>query len=195
MDGRFAPQLAVVVRRQDQQCAEDQEWQGRQTHRRHAALSRHSLDPASHLEARPQHARQVAQQFAQVAAGLGLNGNGDDHERKIILTDAHARLVHGAFQVQPVCQFVGGEAEFGADRIIHFACHHGDCDRQRVASLKAAHHDVDGFGQLFLELGATALPQVAQDHDRQTDAASKSRQHDIEPRVTCERRDECRSHT
>ena len=52
------------------------------------------------------------------------------------------------FQIGPVGDLVGHDAELGADRIGHLAPHHGDGDRHRMAGAQAAHDDVERVGEL-----------------------------------------------
>ena len=51
-----------------------------------------------------------------------------------------------------------------ADRVGHFARHHGDRDRHRMAGAQAAHDDVERVGKLRAEL---LLPPPAQDAQHQ----------------------------
>ena len=122
--------------------------QRREDHRRGAALGGERADFPPHLEALADDAGKVLQDFAEIAAGRALDGDRGDEQRQIVGADAGIEVAHRGFQIGAVGDLVGHDAELAADRIGHFAPHHGDGDRHRMAGAQAAHDDVERVGEL-----------------------------------------------
>ena len=144
----IVPDRAVEVGHQPQNDEEHADRQRREDHRRGAAFGGERADFPPHLEALADDAGQVLQNLAQIAAGRALDGDGGDEQRQVVGADAGVKVAHRRFQIGAVGDLVGDDAELAADRIGHFASHHVDGDRHRMAGAQAAHDDVERVGKL-----------------------------------------------
>ena len=65
--------------------------------------------------------RMTAERFSrislEVAAGRALDRDRGDEQRQVVLADAEIEIAHRAFEIGAVGDFVGDDAEFGADGI------------------------------------------------------------------------------
>src|SRR5580700_10872798 len=142
------PDAAVELRRHVTDHEENGDRQPGQEQRGKLSFRRQRLDLAAHLEPVADDSREVFQDLAQVAAGRALDRHRGDEQRQVLLADAIGEVAHRGFQVSPVGDLVGDDAELGADRIGQLARHHGDGDGHRMAGPQAAYDDVDGVGKL-----------------------------------------------
>src|SRR3954463_10925944 len=111
------PDAGVEVGRDEIKKEEDDDRQAGEEQRRELALSCERLDLAPHLEALADHARQVREDFGQVATGRALDRNGGDEQRQVFLSDAEVEVAHCGLDVGAVGDLVGRDAELGADGI------------------------------------------------------------------------------
>ena len=172
----LVPDRGVEIGRDDLNDDEHADRQRREDHRRSAAFGRQRADFAPHLETLPDDAGQVVQDFAEIAAGGALDGDGGDEQRQIVGADAAVKIAHRRLEIGAIGDFVGHDAEFTADRIGHFASDHGDGDRHRMAGAQAAHDDIERIGELGAEFLLPPRAQHAQHEVRQHSRAEQSRQ-------------------
>ena len=114
-----------------------------------------------------------------------MDRNRRDEQRQIVLADAEIEVAQRALEVGTVGDLVRDDAEFRADRVPHFARHHGDRDRHRMACAQAAHDHVEGVGKLRSELLQPAPAQDPQAEVGQDDPAEQGDQQSFE-RVAAE---------
>ena len=165
----------VEIRRHHLDDDEHADRQRRQDHRRGAAFGRQRANFSPHLETLADDAGKVLQDFAEIAAGRALDADGGDEQRQIVRADAAVEVAHRRFQIRSVGDLVGHHAELAADRIGHFAAHHVDGDRHRMAGAQAAHDDVERIGELGGEFLLPPAAQQAQHEIRQRCRAQTAR--------------------
>ena len=63
------------------------------------------------------HAGEVFQDFAEIAAGRALDRDRGDEQRQVVLADAEIEIAQRGFEIGAVGDLVGDDAELAADRI------------------------------------------------------------------------------
>ena len=158
---RDVPDAGVEIRRHELDDQEHHDRQRRQDQRGGAAFRRQRADLAPHLEALADHAGQIFQNLAEIAAGRALDRDRGDEQRQIVLADPDIEIAQRRFEIGAVGDLVHDDAELAADRILHLARDHGQRDRRRVAGAQAAHDHVERIGELRAERLLAARAQEA----------------------------------
>ena len=162
---RDVPDAGVEIRRHELDDQEHHDRQRRQDQRGGAAFRRQRADLAPHLEALPDHAGEVIEDLAEIAAGRSLDRDRGHEQRQVVLPDPDVEVAQRRFEIGAVGDFVDDDAELAADRIPHLARDHGQRDRRRMTGAQAAHDHVERVGELRAERLLAARPQEAHDHD------------------------------
>src|SRR3954468_24405950 len=114
------PDAGVEVWRDEIKQEEDDDRQAGEEQRRKLALCGERLDLAPHLEALADHARQVREDFGQVATGRALDRDGGHKQREVSLPNPEVEVAHRGFDIGAVGDLVGRDPELGPDRIGQF---------------------------------------------------------------------------
>ena len=113
---RDPEQFDVAGRHQPDETA-DRERQRADDAGRSLGLRRHRLDLALHLFAVTKHARQVAERFGKIPAGLLLNGDDDGEEIGFGRGDAVRQSLHGFADREASRQGLADRLARGAHRL------------------------------------------------------------------------------
>jgi hypothetical protein len=154
-----------------------------------SAEARPSAASARHLKAFADDGGEVFQDFAEIAAGRALDRDRRDEQWQVVLTDAEIKVSQRGFEIGAVGDLVGDDAELRPDRVFHFAPHHADRDRRRMAGAQAAHDDVETVGELRAELLLAPPAQDAQEqvrHDEPAEQADQDRMEEIAAHDECD---------
>src|SRR4051812_38614984 len=168
------PDAGVEVGRDEIKQKEDHDRQAGEKQRRELALCGERLDLAPHLEALADYARQVRENFGQVATGRALDRNGGHKQRQVFLPDAEVEVAHRGLDIGAVGDLVGRDAKLGPDRIRQFLCDEADRHRYRMPGAQRAHDDVHRVRKLSCEFVMAPLAHEQQRRERQSEAGKKA---------------------
>src|SRR5215470_15013325 len=164
--------LPEIGRRDQSDQAKQNEWNQRQNDGRHATVGAERPHLHTDLRAIAQQARQPSKNLGQVAAGLALNIDRHDQKQEIVLAYSAIQIVDGGADVLTEGNFVGGQSEFGADRIRHLLRHQIERGRQRIAGAKSAHQHIDAVGQ---QLGKAPDPSLPHYHEEEANKEDRKK--------------------
>ena len=146
------PQQADVVGIDQVQDGREQKRQGDEDVRGHPALGGQDPDLAEQVEPFAHQGGNLGDDLGQVAAGLALDVDGHHEELEVRAVHPVLEVGQGAVHVHAVVDLVQGLAELGADGRIELVGHHAHAAAEGVSGLEGAGHQVQGLGQLLLEL-------------------------------------------
>ncbi len=109
----------------------------------------------------------IAQDFGQIAAGLGLDGQRHRQQMKALEPDALRKFPHRMLQAEAECDFVGNDAEFGAERVRHFAGDKADRHGSRMPGAQRTHDHVERVRKLPGEFLDSLVSRAAKNQKRQ----------------------------